>query len=402
MSPPPVGLPEALERAASALSDDAADIRPANGDPIQLIELLEPDAATRVLEWLLAEEPDAGAELALSWAEIPDRASNVLLAVTETGLPKPAKKAIRRALHRMRSAGVEIPQESTSTVVARLPSVEEKLDEALVSPLDPTGTRMAYLVEAHPSGGARLFEVMLSEDRGVLEFEVYNASRGKVRRFLRDFTRRERFPGISAPPASVRALVDRTASRESPERPTPRGFDEWRSHFADPGGALTPGGLVRDALVAADDVDAAEQRIIEQIRERELGPWPPQPEVLQSIAGKLEELTKGSIIVSGAQKREQAEEILEQSVIEAFVGPFSEFTALRFEENAYILWKNDNEADARACLAVADLFQSGPERARKVARAMLDVLLGPLVERVAEGEPTGESEPEDESLIVKP
>ena len=129
MSPPPVGLPEALERAASALSDDAADIRPANGDPIQLIELLEPDAATRVLVWLLVEELDAGTELALSWAEIPDRASNVLLAGTETGLPKPAKKAIRRALHRMRSAGVEIPQESTATVVARLPSVEEKLDE---------------------------------------------------------------------------------------------------------------------------------------------------------------------------------------------------------------------------------------------------------------------------------
>ena len=33
MTPPDVGLPEALERAASALEADADAIRPANGDP---------------------------------------------------------------------------------------------------------------------------------------------------------------------------------------------------------------------------------------------------------------------------------------------------------------------------------------------------------------------------------
>ena len=35
-----VGLPEALERAASALPAEADAIRPANGDPAQLLDLL--------------------------------------------------------------------------------------------------------------------------------------------------------------------------------------------------------------------------------------------------------------------------------------------------------------------------------------------------------------------------
>ena len=48
MSPPNgVGLPEALERAASALDGDADAIRPANGDPDALLGELAPDAATR-------------------------------------------------------------------------------------------------------------------------------------------------------------------------------------------------------------------------------------------------------------------------------------------------------------------------------------------------------------------
>ena len=40
-----VGLPEALERAASALEADADAIRPANGDPFQLLGLLDHDFA---------------------------------------------------------------------------------------------------------------------------------------------------------------------------------------------------------------------------------------------------------------------------------------------------------------------------------------------------------------------
>ena len=64
-----VGLPEALERAASALPADADAIRPANGDPFQLLELLSGEAPGRVLAWLLEHESAAGVELAFAWAD---------------------------------------------------------------------------------------------------------------------------------------------------------------------------------------------------------------------------------------------------------------------------------------------------------------------------------------------
>src|SRR5258705_13882971 len=96
-----VGLPEALERAATALPAAADVIRPANGDPGQLARGLTGGDATAVLAWLLEHEPAAGTELALAWAEDPDTADPVL-GPAPGSLPKPARKGLRRVLHHPR------------------------------------------------------------------------------------------------------------------------------------------------------------------------------------------------------------------------------------------------------------------------------------------------------------
>ena len=146
-----LGLPEALERAAIALNADADTIRPANGDPSQLIELLDVEAATRVLEWLLQNEFSAGCELADAWVDDPERSAEPVLRANAEGLSKPARKALRRARHRLRSQGVEVEEKKPEPVVSRLPTLGDDLNQALVSPLDPTGARMVFLVEGRSS-----------------------------------------------------------------------------------------------------------------------------------------------------------------------------------------------------------------------------------------------------------
>ena len=117
-APSSVGLPEALERAATALPADSDDIRRANGDPTQLQRELRPEAATRVLQWLLENEPVCGGRLANAWTEEPDLDPAPLLGVVEDRLPKAAKKALRRAQHRLRSRGVAVAQKDAERVVA--------------------------------------------------------------------------------------------------------------------------------------------------------------------------------------------------------------------------------------------------------------------------------------------
>ena len=64
-----MSLPEALENAATALSQHADAVRDANGDPQGLLDTRSAGAASEVLGWLLSNEPDAGEELALAWSE---------------------------------------------------------------------------------------------------------------------------------------------------------------------------------------------------------------------------------------------------------------------------------------------------------------------------------------------
>lgn len=388
-----VGLPDALERAASALERDADAIRPANGDPWQLFSLLDGDGAVRVLSWLLSHEPASGEELAAAWAEDPAGAGRALLAIDADSLPKPARKTLRRVLHRLRSQGVEVPDATArGALVAKLPALDESLHEGRVSALDPRGSRVVYLALDHPSGGARLFEIVVDDDLGLLEFEIYNTGRSRLRRFLRDFERTGRLPAAVAPIPAVRALVARALTAHPDSRPLPRGFSEWRSRLTEVAGdARAPGELAREALASEATPDDALGRVARLVKEGVLGPWPPARELLGPIAERIAESGKSVLVVSGATRHEQVDRVLDEAGLEIFDARFGKCTALRFEESAYVLWKAGRAEDARAALAAADAFRAAEPARNPVARELLEVLFAPVL-RSARGDATDEEE----------
>ncbi len=383
-----MSLAAALEHAATALPDQADPIRSANGDPGRLRRALAPDAAARVLGWLLAADVEAGEELAAAWAEDPEAAEH-LLATASEDLPKAARKALRRVLHRLRGRGIAVPEPRPEPVVATLPALDEALDAALVTPLDPSGARMAYLVESNPSGGARLFEILFDPERGILDCAVYTTGRSGARKFLREAQGR-RFPALPVPPDALRRLLAAAAGAQG-THPLPRSFTEWRTRLTRSAeGAKTPGEIAREALGAEEGSLA---RALELVRAREIGPWPPDEQELRAVAERLQALAEGRIVVSGTQRREQIDAILGEAVAEIHSGPRPARLASRFEEAAFVYWKQGREDDARACLAAArsigDTAGGGA-----VARALLEAALAPLLDRLREEE--------DSSLIVKP
>jgi hypothetical protein len=379
-----IGLPEALERAAAALPGDADEIRPANGDPFALLSLLDAEASQRVLEWLLANEPLAGSELVEAWTDAGGDAVALLARIDGSGLSKAARKALRRAHHRLRSRGESIPERVAQPIVATLPKVVDEIAVSLISGLDPRGTRMAYIVETDPSGGARLFAVAIDDERGIRELEVFSAGRSKIKAFIRDCTRSEEYPAVEAPIDAVRALIERSAAAQPADRPTPRAFAEWRSHIAaPPEGASTPGELARAALAAGDasevgDVARAQALLCDQ----SIGPWPPPNETLSEIVQRLSEVAEGVVVVSAAARREQLDRALDEAVDRVFEAEFAGRTANRFEETAYIFWRHEALEDARACLAAAKTFRGPKAEFRELGRAMLEVVLAPTLKSI--------------------
>jgi hypothetical protein len=397
-----IGLPEALERAAAALPGDADEIRPANGDPFALLSLLDAEASQRVMAWLLANEPAAGSELVEAWADAGGEAAALVARTDGSGLPKEARKALRRAHHRMRSRGERIPEPVPQPIVATLPKVVDEIAVSLVSAQDPRGTRMAYIVENDPSGGARLFAVALDEARGVRELEVFSAGRSKIKAFIRECTRRAEYPAIEAPLEAVKALIARAAAAQPKDSPAPRSFAEWRSHIAQPAeGASTPGELARAALAADGDGDAGDLgRAAALVRGQSIGPWPPPNEVLSEIVQRLGDLAEGVVVVSAAAKQEQLDRELDGAVDRVFDASFAGCTANRFEEAAYSFWRADALEDARACLAAANAFRGSKSEFGELGRAMLEVVLAPALKAI--DQPREQEDRSDGSSAVSP
>lgn len=405
-----MSLPEALEEAAGALPDDADAIRPANGDPLRVLELLAPEASRRVLMWLLDHRPDAGIELAEEW-EVEPSGAELVAELPEQELGKPGRKVLRRLKHRLRSRGVQVTVEAPTAKVAGLAEVEEALEGAWLTPLDPSGARMGILVEAMPTMGSRLFQVILDDERGLLSFEVFNASRGKLRRFLKSLTERSGHPAIAVEEGSLKAVIARALAAHPKDRSLPRGFGEWRTRLSEaPSDAKLPGELAREAL-PLDEEDELLERAVELVEAGRVGPWPPSREILTSLFEKIRAALGSPLIVSGATKKEQLDGVLAEGAQEIFAGEAGATASYRFRESAYLFWKRADEPAARACLAAANAFEAREPRDNPLTRTLLWLPLASAIgeldfeekgEDGAAAEAAAGDGSDGESLIVTP
>ena len=389
-----MSLAAALEGAAAALPADADAIRPANGDPVRLLATLGSEGAARVAAWLLAHEPEDAEELVDTWLDLEGGAA-ALLAVDEASLPKSGRKLLRRARHQLKSKGIAVPEAAPAPTVARLPRVDEALAAAAVTAPDPLGACLVYLVEGHPTGGARLFEIALGEGRGILSVDVYAAGRSKVRAFLRQVTAGRRLAAVDVPPASARALVARSAAAQPGDRPLPAGYREWQAQLRDaPAGAQTPGELVSAALEPARELAPA----LALVAEGRVGPWP-ERDVLERVAKRIQEIGESALIVAGGTRREQVEGVIAAAVEEAYGGEHGARTATLFRHAAYVFWQRDDEPAARAALAAAERFETAPPAENPLARALFERPLQGLLERLDQAAEAGGETP---SLLVTP
>jgi len=385
-----MSLPESLERAASEMDGLADQIRPANGDPHRLLDELSPEEAGQLLVWMLNEEPDSASELIEVWSES-DPGATILLGVSDAGLPKIARKALRRARHRLRSQGFEAAI-STPTPVAttsrKLSNASDRWQAAHLSTPDFRGARVGYLVESHPSGGARLFEVRFDEARGILDFKIYNAGRSKVRGFLRSLTGGAEQRLFEVDRDALRALVRRASLAQPADRPLPSAFVEWRGRLfqEDLERQPTPGDLAREALsdpAYVADAAALDQALSE-IRAGSLGPWPPKTVWVGDWMSKGREAVEG---LDGAPRANAIGSWLDEATEALSKETDSVLLAHHLDEMAWIRWQSASNSaesgsdrgaepgvDARTLLAVAESIANDDEAMKKMSRARVDGL----------------------------
>ncbi len=378
-----MSLPESLERAASELSDLADQIRPANGDPRRLLDLLRPSDAARVLAWILAKDEAAAEELLEAWGELPEGTA-VLVAVPESEVPKAGRKLLRRALHRLRAQGVAIAEPETrvqAPAPRRVTAANDRWQAAHLSAPDFRGTRMGYLVDSHPAGGARLFEIRFDPARGILDFKLYNAGRSKVRGFLKSLVAGTNQRLFEVDQEALCALVRRASLVQPADRALPTFFVEWRSRLFSESveKQATPGERAREALGSSADPASSRVAVEEAIRSARIGPWPPatawvgeRMDRAQKSIGELTGDARASAIAAWV------EEIAGELAGETNPAGLAEQLA----EWAWIEWQREDPDRARALLAVSTelMGAKGANVNRALAGVRVEALFGPFLE----------------------
>jgi hypothetical protein len=382
-----MSLPEALERAAVELPDHADLIRPANGDPIQLLSTLDESGCESVLRWLLVNEPDAGEELMLDWCE-DDRGIERVQSIDLGSLSKPGKKLLRKALHRMRTSGIDVATKSAPAPsnAKNLTDVYDEIAGAYLTSVDPSGSLLLFIVEANPSGGARLFQASLDESRGIVEFDVYATGRSKTRKFLRKLTDSDATGAsgaVQVDPAFARSLIARIAAIHPASRPFPRAFSEWRRKLETGASDRSFSDQV-GALVTGTDVAAREaiERVAARIRAREIGPWPPPSSQLSAVSKSLGTAIDAVIEMSGDARDTALNEAVGAATALLFEGGHPGHTGARFELSAYVAHVGGKNEEAADLLAAARSMGGDDIGENPIARAMTEACTESVLKRV--------------------
>lgn len=333
---------------ASAAAPDAARLAARGLDPS------EPKAALEILTPTWGEDVDlelwaVGAAGASSDPSVGD----LLFGLQEKTSAKPVRREIKRALYKLEQRGLwAAPEGPTPPTARELLGEEEEAPQGWLSPIDHTGTRLAWMA-SRTAGGMASLSVVLNEDVGIREFHSGKATRSAIRDAHKEIAERSGIPLSEAPWEWVFALIReaydvtergrypdvprvlKAIAPEAPKKPAP------------PIDAL----LDRAEVARDDDALAASTELLQQ---KEVGTWLlPLPWMTDALE-KVAESESSVVVLSPGAKEERTREALDGAV-EEILDPADRRKRfhLRLEESAYLLAKRDAEPLARSALAAS-------------------------------------------------
>ena len=175
---------------------------------------------------------------------------------------KKVRKAIRKALHTLKSKGVEIPEPSKSWSTGdSLQKMRGDLEPtAHVDARSTPGALRFLLSIPHDTEGARLFSGAITPDDRVADFNGYQQTDGQRARLLRDWERQTESRAVSVEWIKSRVRWAREQTIAAGYQ-VPRALDQALSLMGDtpaerPASTFLADALSTDAGVAEDAVDS--------------------------------------------------------------------------------------------------------------------------------------------------
>jgi hypothetical protein len=342
--------------------------------------LLTADPTTRADLLQQADPTELEAALIALGHQRSPAAAEVLVQAAEVVADRALRKAARRELHRLRSAGVHAPEVQVSvprpvpTAAASEPVVA--VSEAWATDVDPTGSRALWLLGQRPLGGAWFAALLLNDMKGLVELSLVDTTRKRFHRELEE-RRSERGVWVELPGEYAWRLVrEAVDTNRAQDTPLPTRYRPFRDVF---GEAPVPPerALVYETISPVEasfnpDWLAEGQALM---REPEVMGWyVPMPDSLRQRALEVARSTTASLLVPGQEPEQQALHLLAEAERQTLTPALRRALRRRLEETAYIFVVTDRLTAARRAVASARALEddSRPLEQQPFARITLE------------------------------
>jgi hypothetical protein len=326
-------------------------------------------AAIPILRRCLSGRPEraVAAAHALGTLAVPN-AAEVLEAAEARAATKDVRTAARRALYRLRQAGVEHRPRALPPPAPRV-----TLDEAWASAIDGTGSRGLWLTLGGPYGECTLVAAMLSDETGLIDFSAGTLAKKRVEDRLRALRAESPLPWVAVPANWAWALLVEAADRtRQAGRPVPPELARWTERLGAPVAGPAPIHARLPAGAAEDP--ALLERSASLLALPELAGWFLDPASVSSEGLEWLEARESRLVVSEQIKAERLAALVDRIIETRFDGPARRTWQRRLEEQAYVLLALGQAPHATIALAVARGLGGAEEAVRRIpfVRALVE------------------------------
>jgi hypothetical protein len=209
-----------------------------------------------------------------------------VLTVLAASADKVLSKEAKRALHVLRTRGVDVPEPARAPpVLAPVPA--EEVFSCYASSVDGQGERAVWIARNLPGRGVEVGQAVISDVQGLVELQVGVLGRKEYRTFGKEIGERGRSMGVGEiDPGHARTLVLEARRRnDTSGRNPPEGADAWIGRIG-PGTPLPDPATALPALPAEEEKQHAEKG--QQRQEKQ-----PQQAAVAPVHCELQHLCEG-------------------------------------------------------------------------------------------------------------
>jgi len=326
----------------------------------------EPEATTTAPEleaaWIAADAAQAVEsaqaagpavdDLVKAWLSAQNTAALARVAASDT-LTSATRKTARRALHILKSRGVDIPRVETASPVATAP--EQPVCVATFVPADSTGVSFLSFTQRQPSGRYQVADLMVSYELGIVHASSGRIAGKHIRRWRNRVVERFGMAPVEVPLqwARYRVAMARKQNDES-HHWVPLGFENCTSLLT-PTPDSAPPHPIADLEASLNDklTEAARADSGKLHNDPEFRPWMPAKAAMDELLVRLgERIGSGSEDDAGKVEAAVREETA-AATDRYFTPETRSILADRMRDSAISVRKRSNDESASRVLAAA-------------------------------------------------